>query len=304
MAPATGFEPVAIRLTVECSTAELRRITFGYCSRIGVDSQAVQCFGRIWYNWYTVMVIPTYARRIGITVRFMYVSMLMTAICALTLLHSTPIAALPIVNKLPIVGKPVEKIVNTVTDDVVEPVAGTVTDVLPAPVNKAVEAPVNAVSRVVDPAPTAAAPARQSNPRAAAQATHGGQPRVVTATQTDTDTLPSADTYRGMEVQPVGATLASVPLLNMLTQRSFMPNFAVTTDKASTLCIAIAILLAMGAVFARLLYMIMKYKSQTATGEDIAFTRQDLVQASVLALLLLATGCVSVLLLIRSGVTA
>jgi hypothetical protein len=27
MAPATGFEPVALRLTAECSTAELRRNT-------------------------------------------------------------------------------------------------------------------------------------------------------------------------------------------------------------------------------------------------------------------------------------
>ncbi len=76
------------------------------------------------------MVIPTYARRIGITVRLMYVSAAVVfASLGLSLLFSSHASALLPISSLPIVCQPVADVANATLDNVVEPTVGIVTGI-------------------------------------------------------------------------------------------------------------------------------------------------------------------------------
>ena len=260
------------------------------------------------------MVIPTYARRIGITVRLMYVSATVVfASLGLSLLLSNHASALLPISSLPIVGQPVADVANATLDNVVEPTVGIVTGILPKPVGNAVQAPVTAiteaakpligpsssenptqqiVSTILPPANTPAVAPTPSVPPVAAKIA----PEAKTAQQAARQPWDSSSE----EKLPLSTGLAVAFLDSFLSPlQGVVKGLSASHPDISVTIATIVTLLLMVLILARLLAMNIKYNTSDLIQADgsAVMRRRDLAQASALTLALLVTGVLVVVAL-------
>ena len=252
------------------------------------------------------MVIPTYARQTGITVRFMYVGATVLALSlGLSLLSSNRASALLPISSLPIVGQPVADVANTALDNVVEPAVGTVTGILPKPVGDTVQAPVSAVTEAARPLIGPSAPDNPtqrvvsailppvSNPLAASVPTNPATPAKSTPIQKATTKAASQPAKSSHEDSLPLSTGIGVTFLGGIVSplQGIVKGLSISHADISIVIATIVTMLLMTVILARLLALAVKYGDNglQATGESVVI-RRDLTQASVLMLSLLVAG--------------
>ena len=232
------------------------------------------------------MVIPKFARQNGITVHLYVLSSVAIASLALPLTISHTTHALLPISQVPVVGQPVADLVNGAKDGIVKPTVQSVTNLLPQPVGNAVQAPVNALARTIDPivGPSSQAASnrqvsqRQRNAAAPSITTNSspteGQARQSTQ-QAATDTNESNDYPKlSKNVEPVDKHM---PVLGVTTK-----SFATAKDP-STIIAAGSVLLAMTLLFVSLIARIIRSHIRfVSSGGEYVLAQRDITLASAI----------------------
>lgn len=262
------------------------------------------------------MVIPTDAKRTGITVRLVYVAAAVLFVSfGLSLFASPRASALLPISSLPIVGQPVADVANTALGGVVQPTVDTVAGALPQPIGNTVRTPTNLVAQVATPIIGPSAP---NNPAQQIVATVLPQtasvnPPVATTPASSSATPQNSPAKTSQQTTPQAAATsdeAKLPLLAgtaLAFLDSFLPpfqgimkNFPVGNGDPSVVIAVVVTLLLMALVLARLIVIITRYTNSNSGAiamNEAAMTRRDLTQASAVMLGLFAIGLVVVIAL-------